>query len=105
MSAPADLATLIVEALDDAALDALAERLGPRLAARAGEAAAPTGGDRWLGSREAAHYLGLPSVHALHKLTAARSIPFAQDAPGARCYFRLSEIDRWRGDETRQQCM
>jgi excisionase family DNA binding protein len=56
---------------------------------------APREDDRWLTSAEAAEYLGL-SGHALHHLTAARAIPFAQDGPGAKCYFKRSELDHWR---------
>ena len=51
--------------------------------------------DRWMGAREAASYLGV-SVHALHKLTAGRLIPFEQDGPGCRCWFKRSELDAWR---------
>ncbi len=51
--------------------------------------------DRWLNSAEAAEYLGL-SRDALHRLSAERRIPFSQDRPGARCYFRVSDLERWR---------
>jgi excisionase family DNA binding protein len=88
-----DLAAALLEALDDDALDRLAERLAPRLA---GSLAAGTGPepDRWLTTREAAGYIGR-SITALHKSTAARAIPFSQDGPGARCYFRRSDLDAW----------
>jgi excisionase family DNA binding protein len=52
--------------------------------------------DRWLITREAAEYLGL-SIHAMHRLTAERSIPLHQEGPGARCFFKRSELDKWRG--------
>ncbi len=91
------LAAALDDALDDDALDALAERLAPRLEARLGRSpraeAAP---DRWMTTPEAADYLGM-SPNALHKLTAARAIPFAQDGPGSRCYFKRSDLDHWRG--------
>lgn len=49
----------------------------------------------WLDTKQAANYLGL-SVDSLHKLTAARGIPFEQSSPNARCWFLRSELDRWR---------
>jgi excisionase family DNA binding protein len=51
--------------------------------------------DGWMSTAQAARYLGL-SVTALHKLTSARRIPFAQDAPGGKCWFKRSELDSWR---------
>lgn len=51
-------------------------------------------GDRWMTTKEAADYLGR-SVSSIHKLTAARAIPFEQDAPGGKCWFLKSELDEW----------
>jgi excisionase family DNA binding protein len=51
--------------------------------------------DGWLTTAQAASYLGM-SISALHKLTAARLIPFEQSGPGAKCYFRRSDLDEWR---------
>lgn len=82
---------------DDAALDVLADRLAPRLADRL----EGRNGDEWLDSARAAAYLGL-SRYALHRLTAARALPFHQDGPGARCWFRRSELDAWR-EQGRQE--
>ncbi len=94
MSGPGEsLAASLVAALDEPALDALAERLTPRLQARLA-AELRSDPDEWLGSRQAAVHLGM-TVNALHRLTAARGLPFAQRAPGCRCYFRRSELDRW----------
>lgn len=73
-------------------LDSLADQLAPRVAALLQEAAGRTD---WLDSGEAADYLCL-STNALHKLTSARRIPFEQDVPGAKLYFRRSELDEWR---------
>jgi 2-iminoacetate synthase ThiH len=73
------LAAALLAELDDAALDALAELLAPRLAARL-PAAAPEPND-WLDAKRAAAYLGI-TTNALHKLTAARAIPFKHDGPG-----------------------
>jgi excisionase family DNA binding protein len=86
-----DLARALVDALDDDALEALAVRLGPRLAELLGSQRE----DRWLCSREAAEYLGL-SLGSLHKLTAGRDVPFAQDSRGGKCWFLKSELDAWR---------
>jgi excisionase family DNA binding protein len=49
----------------------------------------------WMTSREAATYLGL-TLAALHRLTAARAVPFAQDAPGGKCWFDRADLDAWR---------
>jgi excisionase family DNA binding protein len=86
------LAAALIAQLDDDALAelALAARLAPFLPRP--ELAE---GDRWLNTRQAAEYLGI-SLNALHKLTAARAIPFEQDRPGAKCWFRRSELDAWR---------
>jgi hypothetical protein len=89
-----ELAQALVEALDDSALDVLAARLAPRLAARS-EEAPPRSEDVWWIAAQAATYLGL-SVNALHKLTAARMIPFEHEGPGCKLYFRRSELDAWR---------
>jgi hypothetical protein len=43
-------------------------------------------------------YLGV-SLAALHKHTAARTIPFEQDAPGCKLWFRRDELDAWRRGE------
>lgn len=88
------LARAFIAELDEEALDALAERLRPRLAVEQGDA----GTDRWMSSRDAAEYLGL-SRNALHKLTAARAIPFVQDVAGGKCWFLRSELNAWRRGE------
>jgi len=91
----ADLARAIVESLDDRALDRLACLLSPRLAGITdGQTLASANG--WLDARAAAEYLGLPSADQLHKLTAARTIPFSQERPGAKCYFRRGDLDAYR---------
>lgn len=90
-----DLARLLLESLDDDALDALAVELAPRIRARLLTDVKPPE-DAWMGSGEAASYLGM-TRQALYKLTSARAIPFTQDTPGGRCWFRRSELDRWRG--------
>jgi hypothetical protein len=72
------------------ALERLAERLIPHF-----EGKTQGSDDRWISASDAAAHLGM-SVHALHKLTAARQIPFEQDAPGCKLWFRRAELDRWR---------
>lgn len=55
----------------------------------------PAADDQWINSDRAAKYLGI-SKNALHKLTASREIPFHQDRPNAKCWFKRSELDGWR---------
>lgn len=89
-----DLARLLLESLDDESLDRLAEQLAPRLRGRLAPERAERE-DGWIGTAEAARYLGM-TTQALYKLTSARQVPFTQDTPGGRCWFRRSELDRWR---------
>lgn len=104
-SADPTLTVAIVARLDDAVLDALAERLAPRLEARlARQPGAEVRTDRWMTTAEAADHLGV-TPNTLHKLTAARTIPFSQDSPGCRCYFRRSDLDRWRNTARPQRAL
>lgn len=96
---PSDPLAAILDHADEATLDRLADLLADRLADRLG-ADERNGADRWMPAGEAAAYLGL-SRHALHRLTAARTIPCSQDGPGARCYFRRSDLDHWRAERSR----
>jgi hypothetical protein len=93
VSSSVDLVHVLVDALDDEALDRLADRLAPKIEAR--RMRAEPAPDGWLDSRRAAAYLSL-SVNALHKLTSARAIPFEQDGAGCRCWFKRSKLDAWR---------
>jgi len=79
------------EALDQFA-DGLVDRIAAQVLDRLNEQHLEA--DRWMDSAEAARYIGR-SKDALHKLTGAREIPFSQSAPGAKCYFKKSELDRW----------
>jgi excisionase family DNA binding protein len=99
---PSDIVLALVASLDRETLRLLAGRLSPYLPMASDQSdddvdldADRDPVDRWLDSRQAAAYLGM-SVHAIHKLTAARTIPFEQDAPGCKCWFKRSELDRWR---------
>jgi hypothetical protein len=71
-------------------------RHGAQLAERhsTSTASAPAG-DGWLDAKRAADYLGL-SIHALHKLTAERAVPFEQEGQGCKLWFRRAELDAWR---------
>lgn len=81
--------------IDLVEVEALANVLAEKVAARLGPQAMDDG---WMTSAKAADYLAVP-ISTVRKLTAAGSIPFAQDVPGGRCYFKRSELDRWRQDE------
>jgi excisionase family DNA binding protein len=83
-------------ALSPAILDALAQRIAPRVAELLKD---EVGAEQWFNSGQAADYLGM-TRNALHKLTSARQIPFEQDGPGCKLYFRRSELDRWRSGGT-----
>lgn len=85
------LAHAVLDALrsDDGALDELRALISV-------EAPSPPETDAWMTAREAAAYLGFASVHPLHKLTAERAIPFEQDGPGCRLFFKRSDLDDWR---------
>ena len=92
MTSSPDLAAAVVAALDDRALDTLADLLAPKLELRLKPAAVEDG---WLDAKRAAVYLGL-SVNALHKLTGERAIPFEQEGPGCKVWFKRSGLDSWR---------
>ena len=83
-----------VAELDAAVLEVLADRLAPVLQARRGSGQEPA--ESWLDTKAAAAYLCL-TVTAIHKLTAARRIPFEQEGPGCKCWFRRTDLDEWRG--------
>jgi excisionase family DNA binding protein len=73
----------------DRLADLIADRVAARLLAHGGGAGRESG---WLTTREAAEYLGI-TVNALHRLTADRRVPFSQERPGAKCWFRRSDLD------------
>jgi hypothetical protein len=87
-----------LESLDPAIRDVVLDRLADVLAPRIAERLAATDGsepDGWLNSKDAASYLGI-TPNAVHKLTAERAIPFEQEAPGCKCWFKRSDLDAWR---------
>jgi excisionase family DNA binding protein len=85
------LGTALLDSLDESTLQELAERLAPYLPRNESDARP----NDWLDTKGAAAYLGI-TTNALHKLTSARQIPFEQDGPGCKCYFKRSELDAWR---------
>jgi hypothetical protein len=97
MSATVPLARAILDALDSdpEARDQLADLLVPHVWKRMEAPAHEQPQDGWLDTRRAAEYLGV-TTSGLHKLTAGRLIPFEQDGPGCRCWFKRSELDTWR---------
>ncbi len=68
------------------------ETIARRAAEIVRETAAP---DQWLDAKGAAEYLAVP-LSTIHKLTAARAIPFSRDTPGGKLYFKRSALDEWR---------
>lgn len=59
------------------------------------------GGDRdhakwpeWMSVETAANYLDV-TVERVRKLKDRREIPYYQEAPGCRVFFRRSELDEW----------
>jgi excisionase family DNA binding protein len=78
----------ILEALDDDALDALADLLAPRIADRLPRQA----DDCWLDSQSAAEYLSVPRSR-IHDLVGLRRLPVHRD--GRKLIFRKSDLDRY----------
>jgi excisionase family DNA binding protein len=81
----------------DRLADLIADRVAERLLALGGGVGREAA---WLTTREAAEYLGM-TVNALHRLTAERRVPFSQDRPGAKCWFRRSDLDAYRERDRR----
>lgn len=93
MRSPRLIDVLLAELEDEGTLDLLVERLGPRL--RSVQPTSLPAVDRWMDSAGAADYLGI-SRNALHKHTAARTVPFEQSEPNGKLWFRAAELDEWR---------
>ena len=86
-----DLARALINALDDEALDRLAQLLAPRLSAVPADAH-----PRWLrGARQIAAHLGCPTsrVYDLVDRQNHTGIPVRRD--GTRLTARTDELDRW----------
>ncbi len=54
--------------------------------------------ERWLDTRDAAAYLGLTPRRALQANASAR-VPFEQERPRAKCWFKRNDVDAWRRSE------
>lgn len=81
--------------LNEADRLALAEDVA-RLVLDAVSVAAENGGD-WMDSTRAAEYLGMTRAALDKKCTDPTSeIPFNQDAPGGKRWFKPSHLDEWR---------
>lgn len=83
------LASALVDALDDAALDRLADLLGERLVARSDATAAEDG---WLDTKGAAAHLAC-KPDRVHDLVALGKLRPRRD--GRRLLFKRSELDAY----------
>lgn len=63
-----------------------------------GAANAPA--DAWMDLNKASAYADI-TTDAMHKHTAAKFVPFAQDVAGGKCWFKRSGIDAWRRGDWR----
>ena len=85
------LADALVRELDDDALDALADRLAPRLAARQEDV-----DDGWLrGADKIASYIDAPRSR-VYALTSAGRLPVERD--GSALIARKADLDAWVRD-------
>lgn len=82
-----DFGAALVAALDDDALDALAERLAPRLADRVAQR---NGSPVWLDAAAAAAYLST-SRNRIYDLVQLGKLPTHRD--GRRLLFRRTDLD------------
>lgn len=51
--------------------------------------------DKWLDSKGAQEYLSMSKAE-LDRLSARREIPFTQDRPNSKRYYKKSLLDKWR---------
>jgi excisionase family DNA binding protein len=82
-------------ALDDADVERIAARVADLVIERLRVPVVP---DEWMTTREASTYLGI-TPNAMHKLSSARQIPFSQDKPGGKLFFRRADLDAWRASQ------
>lgn len=95
----ADVDVALAAALDALGplVDVLADRFADRVAERLASPIDGSTGDGWLDVAAAADYIGMHK-DTLRKAARARRIPFEQDGPGCKLYFRRPDLDRWRRD-------
>ena len=75
----------------------IADRVAERVAERLASAQVDSSASPWLTAAEAVEYLRLPSLSALHRLTAARAIPHVKQ--GGRLLFHRVRLDEWLSEE------
>jgi excisionase family DNA binding protein len=85
--------------LDPASIEALADALTERIAARLPQP--PDTEDGWMDTRAAADYIGL-TPNALHKIAARDGIPCSRPAGTRKLRFRRSELDEWMREDRRE---
>jgi excisionase family DNA binding protein len=88
-----ELAVALLDALDEPALDRLAEVLAPRLTALVAQRSSVSGRQAaWLDVDGAAQRLACPKSR-IYALVSAKRIPRYKD--GSRLLFRPEELDAW----------
>jgi len=88
-----ELAAALLGALDEPALDRLAEVLAPRLTPLMAQSPSVSGGQvAWLDVDGAAERLACPKSR-IYALVSAKRIPYYKD--GSRLLFRPEELDEW----------
>jgi len=83
-------------------LEAVAERAAEIVLERSPASSWP----EWMSVDTAARYLDVP-VERVRKLKERRELPYYQDAPGCRVFFRRAELDAWMAGcrvSARPQC-
>ncbi len=79
----------------DELLDLLADLVAEKVAARLAAPREPASENRWLTTAQAAERLGCHR-DTVRKLAAERAIPYEQDGPGCKLYFKAADLDQWR---------
>lgn len=79
-----------------AVIEQLVELIASRVLAVLGECEDGRRWPEWMSVETAAGYLDV-SPERVRKLVARREIPFSQEAPGCRVFFRRADLDKWMG--------
>jgi len=80
--------------IPDSILDAIAAAVAARALELLGAQLEQEAWPEWMSGEKAAKYLDV-SAERLRKLQARRQIPFHQEAPGCRVFFRRRDLDDW----------